>query len=225
MLCKILSFLFPRVVYKIKSLVNGEIEIVEFLGKRSIRAGGLQQSGSLVYLLWEKGIKEITKPACRLALRQGGLRNYEIEKVLLLGLGGGSIIPLLNRYFPKAKITAVEIDPLMVAIGRKYFDLGKYTNLTIKICDAFSFVGKDKGEYDLILVDLFLGAGIPKRMQKGDFLENIKNHLGNGGFAVFNYLRNRKNQSELGNFEKNLRKHFKKLVIKKPLVNTLFICS
>ena len=67
-----------------------------------------------------------------------GEKSDDIKKILVLGLGAGSIVKVINKYFPKSKITAVEIDPMMVEIGKKHFDLEKARNLEIIIGDAFN---------------------------------------------------------------------------------------
>jgi len=104
-------------------------------------------------------------------------KSFQPKSVLLLGLAGGSNATLINKRYPDASITAVEIDPLMVDIGRKYFALNKVKNLHIVIADALNFVNNMRDEhYDLVLVDCFVGKEIPKKLESLDFFRRLKDH-------------------------------------------------
>src|SRR5881394_1790526 len=43
------------------------------------------------------------------------------QRILILGLGGGTLPSAFQRLFPDAAIDAVEIDPAVVRVARKYF--------------------------------------------------------------------------------------------------------
>jgi spermidine synthase len=81
------------------------------------------------------------------------------NRVLLLGLGAGTL-PLVHETFnPAARITGVEIDPNVIALGKKYFKLADRKNIDRIITeDVRPFLVKDKGTYDVIEVDLFKGG-------------------------------------------------------------------
>ncbi|TSC53454.1 MAG: Uncharacterized protein LiPW16_386, partial [Microgenomates group bacterium LiPW_16] len=82
-------------------------------GKRKIVVSGLTQSGPLAEKVWESGIKTlIGERAGRHKIRPFRA-DLSAPSILILGLGGGSLAKLLNKYFPQAKITGIEIDPLM----------------------------------------------------------------------------------------------------------------
>src|ERR1043166_8518655 len=49
----------------------------------------------------------------------------DIKRVLVLGLGAGSIAVYLHRFVPDAAIDAVELDPGVIEVARKYFALGQ----------------------------------------------------------------------------------------------------
>ena len=89
----------------------------------------------------------------------------------MLGLGGGTIIKLLEKKYPQAKITTLEIDPTMIDIAQKHFDIKNSKNLKIIKADAFKWLGeKTKQKYDLILVDIFKGNQLPKKISSHIFL-------------------------------------------------------
>ena len=155
---KLFSFFFPQKISQTDSSINGKIEVVEQFGKRSIRVQGLEQSGPMVEKIWEKGIKQVQSS---LRLRSGQAKS-KVKSCLILGLGGGLAVKIINKYFPKAKILGIEIDPIMIELGKKYLNLSEYKNLEIKIADAFNWVQKSGGsnhqtKFDLILIDLYFG--------------------------------------------------------------------
>ena len=143
-----LDYLYPQTIDKLSSKFNGEIKISKSRGKYSVWIGGFEQSGSVyVEKIWGKALKELP-PLWRGEL----LRNI---KVLVLGLGCGTVIPIIFKKWPKAKIVGVEIDPVMINLGEKYFGLKNFENLKIICGDA----KKQKlSGYDLIITDAYLGG-------------------------------------------------------------------
>ncbi|EYB94675.1 hypothetical protein Y032_0168g167 [Ancylostoma ceylanicum] len=77
-------------------------------------------------------------------------------RVLNIGLGAGYVNSYLHHHFPKMEITIVEIDPKMVEIARKWFDLTLDDRQRIVIGDGLEYIKKavEKGEkYDVVLLD------------------------------------------------------------------------
>lgn len=223
---KLLSFFFPKIIYKINSPVNGEIKVVEQFGKRSIKVSGIEQSGPMVERIWEKGVKKFQISNCFAKAKFPPESKFQISNVLILGLGGGSVVKVINKHYPQAKILAIEIDPIMIKLGREYLNLSKYQNLEIKIDDAFQLVKSLRAkQFDLILVDLYLGKEVPEKIGDDRFLKNVKRILSKKGIVIFNRLRGRKRQNDLDLFFEQLKKIFKSVKVVKPLVNQLFICS
>lgn len=210
---KILSYLgFPQVVYRTSSPINGEIKVISVFGKYSISVGNLTQSGPIVEGLWKQAIKNVT------------CYKLHVTRVLVLGVAGGSVIKVLHNKFPQTEITGIEIDPKMVEIGRKYFNLDKY-QAEIILKDAFTFIDQVKqGKYDLIIVDILLGRKIPERLAQKPFLYKLKNLLNRNGIIIFNRLRLKESKDDI-NFINKLRSIFSRVKICKPLVNTLIFCE
>ena len=85
-----------------------------------------------------------------------GLRDAPPASVLLLGLGAGSVPSILRRELRlPCPITAVEIDPVMIDAGRRWFGLARWPALTVIEGDATVQVHALKDRFDLVLVDLF----------------------------------------------------------------------
>jgi spermidine synthase len=165
--------LFSGDIEILESPFNGQIKVRSFLGRVSVWVGGYEQSGPLVRKVWQKALKELPLP------KQGEL----LRNVLILGLGCGVAAKLISEKFPNAKITGVEIDPVMVEIGKKYFGL---SGIQIKIMDAVSFIKRTRQKFDLILIDAYFGN------KAADF-SKTKLPLTRSGLAVFNILKDNKN--------------------------------
>ncbi|MBI3559052.1 methyltransferase domain-containing protein [Candidatus Gottesmanbacteria bacterium] len=157
-----------------------EIKIKKFLWQTSVWVGGFQQSGLLVEKLWQKALKGLTPPR----------RGETLINALILGLGCGSAIKSLRQKFPDCQITGVEINPEMIAIGKKYFNLDKISNLKIIRADAKKFVSKTKQKFDLILVDLYKG-NVPEKQKI-----NYSKILTKNGVVLINHLEGLKNRIE-----------------------------
>ncbi|GAB5555040.1 MAG: hypothetical protein Sapg2KO_46310 [Saprospiraceae bacterium] len=115
--------------------------------------------------------------------------NQQIEDVLLLGLGLGSIPFILEKKFQMdCQLTAVEIDEEVVDLAHQYVlkDLKMPIN---SICtDAQYFLQMDSQQYDLICMDIFQDDQIPEHFLGRAFLEQIEARLRPGGILLFNHL-------------------------------------
>ena len=67
-----------------------------------------------------------------------------VKRILLMGVGGGSVIKLFHKYLSPEHITGVEINPIHVSVAKRYFKLTKHeANL---ICDdAISWICNYQG--------------------------------------------------------------------------------
>lgn len=117
-----------------------------------------------------------------------------VRKCLVLGIGGGDVVAMLRFYYPSVSIIGVDIDPFIVQLAQKYFHIKRSYFLKLVIADAVSFVKeyKQKDLFDLIVVDLFIGAVNPQNSRSREFLHNIKKLTNSSGSVLFNshYLEN-----------------------------------
>lgn len=83
------------------------------------------------------------------------------RKILILGLGGGSIARLARALAPKAEIKGIELDAEVVRLARKHLELDAL-DLDVEVTDALGWLeahAKDPTRYDVILEDIFTGEG------------------------------------------------------------------
>ena len=200
-----------------KSSINGKIRVLKTLGLGTyIQVEGLTQSGGVVEGIWRSTLKKVTSI------------KYQVSNCLILGLGGGSAAKWVRHYYPESKIVGIDIDPVMVELGKKYLGLDKL-NIDIKIEDALEFLNhKSKFlnlKYNLILIDIYQGSDIPEKFQTEKFIELIKKFLSVKGIAMFNRLYFDEKRKEAMRFAKKLESIFSEVDYYYPEANVMFFCK
>jgi spermidine synthase len=108
------------------------------------------------------------------------------RKILMLGLGGGSISTYLGRFMPQAAITTVEIDPGVITAAKTYFGLRETERMRYRAGDGRVFLNRNDELYDLILLDAYRGGYVPFHLLTREFYTLVKQRLTPGGAAAFN---------------------------------------
>lgn len=108
-------------------------------------------------------------------------------KVLILGLAGGTIAKQLKYFYKdKVEITGVELDPKVIEVGKKYFELDE-TDITIVNQDARTFVSTTQESFDLVILDTYQNElQIPWQLTTQEFWEKVKNILNSSGLLLMN---------------------------------------
>jgi spermidine synthase len=81
-------------------------------------------------------------------------------RVLILGLGGGTMVHLLNQHGSLAPVSidVVELSQAVIDVGRRFFGLGGIENLVVHRGNAYTelerFLSEDK-KFDLVVQDIF----------------------------------------------------------------------
>ena len=107
------------------------------------------------------------------------------RRVAILGNAGGTTARAYGHYFPSAAIDAVEIDPRVTSIGRKYFDMHA-PRLRTFAEDARPFLRRARGGYDAIFVDAYRQPYIPFYLATREFFALCRDRLARGGVVVIN---------------------------------------
>ncbi len=171
-----------RILYEKDSAYNKIVVKEDERGLRSLhfgRDGGYQS----VVKLGDPGHIEL--PYARTMLV--GLAFVERpQRMLAVGLGGGTIPSFLHKHFPKAVIDVVEIDPDVVEVARKYFGFREEAGLEVHVEDGRRFIERCTRPYDLIFLDAYGEDFIPYRLATQEFLLAVRRALRPGGAVVAN---------------------------------------
>ena len=111
------------------------------------------------------------------------------RRILILGLGGGTLPMALDEVLPEARIDVVEIDPAVIRVAREYFGFAPSDRVNVYPQDARVFVKRaaQKGDqYDLIMLDAFNGEYIPEHLMTREFLEEVDALVAEGGVVAAN---------------------------------------
>jgi predicted membrane-bound spermidine synthase len=109
-----------------------------------------------------------------------------LGKILMLGLGGGSISAYLGRFIPDASVTTVEVDPGVIAAAKAYFGLRETQRVRFRAGDGRVFLNRNSERYDLILLDAYRGGYVPFHLLTREFYALVRDRLTDGGAAAFN---------------------------------------
>jgi spermidine synthase len=126
------------------------------------------------------------------------------EQVLIVGLGGGSMLHFLRHYAPQLRVDVVEIDPAVVEIAAKYFGVHAAANVNLITADGFRYLQETENRYDVIYMDAFLkpaaetdATGLPLRMKTEQFYAALQRKLKPEGLVVFNLNRHKGVEADL----------------------------
>jgi spermidine synthase len=110
----------------------------------------------------------------------------EPSKILMLGLGGGSVSTYLGRFMPDVDIETVEIDRRVIEVAKQYFGLLETKRVRYLDGDGRVFLNRNKGLYDLILLDAYRGGFVPFHLLTKEFYTLVKQRLTPGGAVASN---------------------------------------
>ncbi|MBJ7882091.1 spermidine synthase [Gelidibacter salicanalis] len=171
-MAKLLSYFYP-LTKKVHSDYSGTLEITWYNGIKHLDSANANYSYGSLQRILKFGLEKIN-------LKQ-------VNSVLLLGLGGGSVVETLRNDFSYLKtITAVDIDPTVIDLAKNEFNLKEDDQLQIICEDAFLFMQVHKNQYDLIIVDLFIDTEVPKAFLSLPFWKQIVDASTSNGVILFN---------------------------------------
>lgn len=113
-----------------------------------------------------------------------------IDNALIIGLGGGTSSKQITVGYGDVPIDGVEIDPEIVRVGRKYFEMNE-PNLNVIVQDGRYVLRTTDKKYDLIAVDAYEQPYIPFQLTTREFFGEVDNALTPEGVAVMNVGRTR----------------------------------
>jgi len=115
--------------------------------------------------------------------------NPSPQRILVIGLGGGTLPGALQKLLPAANIDVAEIDPAVVRVAGKYFGFAPGPRTSVFEEDGRVFakrMAKQGIRYDLIMLDAFDHEYIPEHMLTREFLQEIKALLTPDGVLAAN---------------------------------------
>lgn len=109
----------------------------------------------------------------------------EIESLCIIGLAAGTAAKEYTIIYGSIPIDGVEIDPEIVEVGRRFFDMNE-PNLNVIVQDGRYFLAQSDSKYDIIIADAYRQPYIPFHLATREFFDLALKHLNSGGVVVIN---------------------------------------
>lgn len=177
----VLSGAGVRIVHRADS-ISGQVRVVDFDERRALVVDGIGQSAidrttGVSYLEYTH---LLSAPASGLPER---------GRVLILGLGGGSIARQILRARPDLRVTACELDEEIVRVARAHFDLPAACDVRIE--DGRRLLRQMSNEgaaFEYVVIDLFSGEREPWYVFTREAFEEVRSTLAPGGLLGINFF-------------------------------------
>ena len=112
-------------------------------------------------------------------------RPADVHRIAIVGLAAGTSARQAAAVFPEVTIDGIEIDPKIVAVGRRYFAMD-LPNLNVIVQDGRWGLESSPYRYDLICVDAYRPPYIPPHLTTQEFFRIAADHLTPDGTLVIN---------------------------------------
>ena len=185
-LCSLISIAQAQVIHQERSLYRnilvedqGDLRCLKF----NVKSTKTQQS-CLLKSQPEQLVFNYTK-----LLMSSLLLMPDPKRILIIGLGGGTMSNTLAKLYPESKIDNVEIDQAVIKVARDYFGFFENNNIKTYTQDGRIYIKRallKKQQYDWIILDAFNGDYIPEHLMTKEFLQEAKKLLSENGIISAN---------------------------------------
>jgi spermidine synthase len=112
----------------------------------------------------------------------------DLQGMAMIGSAAGTAAHLYADVYPSVPVDGVEIDPEIVDVGNRFFDLGSLKNTTTHIQDGRTYLqtdGKNK-KWTVVGIDAYRQPYIPFHLTTREFFQEVSDHLTPNGVAMIN---------------------------------------
>ena len=107
-------------------------------------------------------------------------------RIVMIGLGGGSLAKFCYRYLPNAGIDVVEINSHVLALRDTFAIPADNHRFCVHLADGAEFVRRTRQKFDVLLADGFDVAGLPEALSTQQYYDDCYRLLHPGGMLVAN---------------------------------------
>jgi hypothetical protein len=157
------------------SVKNGEIQYTRWFWRWQVHAKGVDHSSNYLTRMWKDAIRRVP--------REG------VRSILVLGLGVGSCIPVLQKRFRGVSITVIEWDPAMVEVSDRVQYFSTELRPRILVGDVRTVLPELHETFDVVVGDIFDGVSVSEAMRDEHVRDQLRRVLSRHGTFIFNVFR------------------------------------
>jgi spermidine synthase len=137
---------------------------------------------------WDRAYAKSLDLGYTRTMMAGYLVNPDVKRLLMIGFGGGQISNYLFEQFEGLEVDAVDIDPMVIRLARKYFGVPDDPRYRTHAADGRLFVEQAGPEvrWDQIMLDAFRGVFVPFHLKTVEYYQSLAKHLTPKGTVVAN---------------------------------------
>jgi spermidine synthase len=159
------------------------VSVTDNNGVRLLKFERNQQSSMRIDDPYETDIEYVAYFHLTLALKP------DARRVLVIGLGGGSLVKRMWRDYPELTIDAVEIDPEVAEVAHELFEVPRdEPRVHVHVGDGRDYLQGSDTTYDIIVVDAFDDDHIPAHLLTEEFMRELRDHLAEDGAIAYNVI-------------------------------------
>jgi len=164
-----------------------DIVVYESAGERCMKFGSVQAPGRQTCQLPARP-QVLLFDYTRMMMASLYLRP-DPRRILVIGLGGGSLPMALAKAVPEASVDVVEIDPAVARVAERFFGFRTGPSMRVEVADGRAFVqaaARRGDRYDIVMLDAFDEAYIPRHLSTVEFIREVRSILQPGGVLAAN---------------------------------------
>ncbi len=112
------------------------------------------------------------------------------QSVLMLGLAGGTAYRVLRHLLPDCKLTAIDIDPDIIALAREHMDLDAL-GIEVHTADAYQWLEENRRKFDVVFDDIYLAGRTDvfrPRAWDSTTMDHLRRAVAPGGLLAVNLV-------------------------------------
>jgi spermidine synthase len=113
---------------------------------------------------------------------------HQPKRVLMLGLGGGSLAKYCHRHLPWTRTTVIEIDSRVLAFREQFLVPPDDARLRVLVGDGADFLRLCQADQDVVMMDAYDRDGLSASVSTTGFYLNVRDALTRRGMLVANMV-------------------------------------